>query len=321
MRRLFRKLKNSFANVSFLPPGPAAAGPPPSNATIAPPPPFQILSHEPLIVVSPNFLDDQSCQTIIQAAETLGNRWTSSDTDHDVKYELSSYYSNDDPQSSAQLLESVYGAIDAIVGVPRIPQDVNPKVHHYQAPPSAARAPSNGNRFPSGLHIDTNARPNRYCTAILYLSSLEKEEDGCTVFPAARPLTTATPTHNKVQVAATSLLDNCVLHTNHVDTGDTQVQVLLDAGACQSTVGVSVRPEAGKLLIFFTCQDDGVPDPLSFHGAAKVQPGPEHSQGKFHLQIFKELPQGVNPALFVKEKRDRVKSLCVQLMNQSKEYV
>ena len=228
------------------------------------------------------------------------------DTDTDIKYELNAFPVIDTEDSDAQLLESVYTSIDNILGVPRMQDhDVNPKVHHYTTP---IKGNQHKHRFPSGLHVDTNARSRRYATAILYLSSLDDCEDGNTVFPTAKVDITEDKCHEKLQNAAVSLLNENILHTDHAiqDNLVRSAEILLNTSG-----GLSVQPVIGKLLIFFTRLDNGEVDPYSFHGAARVRPGQEGSIGKWTLQIFKELPKGIaKSSTFIAERRSRLKSLC-----------
>ena len=72
--------------------------------------------------------------------------------------------------------------------------------------------------------------------------------------------------------------------------------------------GTSIVPEVGKLLIFFTCDDDGEVDPLTWHGADAVN-ARQQTEDKWTLQIFKELPFGVSKFPFVQEKRERIRKI------------
>jgi hypothetical protein len=107
--------------------------------------------------------------------------------------------------------------------------------------------------------------------------------------------------------------------------------------------GVSVYPEAGKLVIFFTRGDDGHVDPISFHGGAAVgvkdsslkgansksegiqgqagqsatRPcgGGDGGDGKWMIQVCKEVPYRMRGAAamasFVKARRDFAKQHCL----------
>ena len=133
-----------------------------------------------------------------------------------------------------------------------------------------SRTPSQS--LPLGLHIDTNSRPSRYCTAILYLTHLPNS--GATVFPVAKrhedgkgaegdscksTLTPSTVSNEKARAAAASLVHNDILHTNlaskELQCHQDSANLLLKAA--DDSQGLSVYPDVGKLIIFFTRGDDG----------------------------------------------------------------
>ena len=332
LRRLFRRVNNSLSQISFLPPPPNHL--PTTTQTATPYPlneptpihPLHLLSTEPLIVVAPFFLDPKACPTIIETAQAVGRRWSSVDTDHDVKYELAAHPAGNAPAAAAaaaHVLEDVYQRIDHLIGCARTSQDVNPKVHHYGSSEAVAKPPpaATARRLPSGLHVDTNARSARYVTAILYLTTLSPEADGATVFPAATVRDSPTQYDCVVQAAASALvLNENILHTNHAALEDSacrkHADVLVQAGELcggvvkgeSGGVGLSVVPEVGKLVVFFTCNDEGEVDPCSLHGAARV--GGVEGEDKWTLQIFKDVPVGVNRRSFIQDKRKRVEGFC-----------
>jgi hypothetical protein len=144
--------------------------------------------------------------------------------------------------------------------------------------------------------------------------------------------------NDDVRAAAASLVHDAILHTDLADNESQHHQssanMLLKAA--DDDQGLSVYPEVGKLIIFFTCGDDGDVDPMSWHGASSVdwqrreesvmvvesleeslkqRDDIQHvhdqvdSGGKWTLQIFKELPLGVARETFIKEKRDRLRGM------------
>lgn len=183
-----------------------------------------------------------------------------------------------------------------------------------------------------GLHVDTNnGKLFRHITAILYLtdnedgfadcSSSELVVGGGTTFPLAVPhghrnelLSTS------ANSAATSLLERDIHHTKSVSKeGNDSDQRLLEQlalgvfkretrtllGNHDSTSndfdaranGIRVMPQAGKLIYFHNINDDGRPDPTSFHGGEELAvitdrcaPGPETRTQKSILVFFKEIP-------------------------------
>lgn len=159
-----------------------------------------------------------------------------------------------------------------------------------------------------GLHVDTNAAQWRYCTAIIYLSSLPR--GGETVFPAA--VGDGLPSEEQEQAveAAGTLLDLGVDHTDKVVGGSQEAAAsaardLLAAEA--SGIGMRVKPEEGTMCLFWTRLDDGEIDRHSWHGGAPV---PEGAVWKWTLQKFKEVPLSARRdpgalANFVKQTRCR----------------
>ena len=262
-----------------------------------------ILSESPLILINKSFLDPQSCQQIIQAAQLYGNKWSSTASiSQDIKYELPSFPipAGFKPTEAAQLLEDTFQEIDNIIGCSRTSVDVNPRVHHYP------RSDDSKLSLPSGLHVDVNARPKRYATAILYLTSLNdtlNPGNGATVFPAA------SNENDSIKEAANYLIQRDLLHTDHaIASGDEQDIAMARLLLKEAQSGTSIVPEVGKLLVFFTCDDDGEVDPLTWHGADVVHAS-EQTEDKWTLQIFKELPFGVSKFPSVQEKRKRTRKI------------
>eukprot|EP00929_Paragymnodinium_shiwhaense_P063523 TRINITY_DN31724_c0_g1_i2.p1 TRINITY_DN31724_c0_g1~~TRINITY_DN31724_c0_g1_i2.p1 ORF type:complete len:325 (-),score=58.57 TRINITY_DN31724_c0_g1_i2:63-1037(-) len=202
-------------------------------------------------------------------------------------------------------------------------------------------------RLSAGLHLDTNHRPMRCATAIIYLSSLPKAVDGATVFPVAgcsdtsslsdearrfvyggaEPLVAAAASHSKDPMQA---MLPVFQHTDRVlckksmdseddDSGESTVDArataaadaaktlvdAADAGAC-----VSIWPEMGKLMLFFTRGPDGSADPLSLHGGADVLADELRSEfkpleGKWTIIIFREVPLRLPELGELASKRER----------------
>jgi len=144
-----------------------------------------------------------------------------------------------------------------------------------------------------GLHVDTNAAHWRYCTAIVYLSSVPS--GGETVFPAAVSSRDGLPSEEEERAleAAGRLLELGIDHTDKaLQAGPSAVAVaqeLLEVSKC-SSAGVRVAPEEGSVCIFWTRLDDGEIDRHSWHGGAPVPGG---DAWKWTLQKFKEVPPHV----------------------------
>ena len=158
----------------------------------------------------------------------------------------------------------------------------------------------------SGFHVDINARPYRYATAILYLTTTT-DGSGATIFPCANGNLPAIE-------AATSLLESGVYHTDHALTDDSlrdRGKALL--GETNNIRSLFVQPAEGKLCVFFTCNEDGQCDPSSWHGAGTVSS--QSSISKWTLQCFKEIP---SDARGTEERRaDFVKCLRHRLIKYS----
>ena len=360
---------------------------------------LQVVSQRPLVLVAHGFLGADDCASIVSVAMNqriggAGGANKDPKVRHGDRIRLPPFplvhqhagmptgatdaIRGMDGDDSA-LLESVYGRIDALCGAPRWDGESSPpKVHFYggcsggDLPLPHTRA---GERMPLGLHVDVNASPFRFATAILYLSTLPQPcGDGATVFPCAADVAsrsgsqdgcgsgggngdcTALAQSNAARKAGATLLARNVVHTDMVlahrsggvqpregeggvgdrDTGSTQahaaalVRAASQRGCAKKGTegagggGLSVYPEAGKLVLFFTCDSDGDVDPCSWHGGAAVgdvtgsapaatdSEGRGADNGKWMLQIFKDVPPGargrVAKARFVSASRKQALS-------------
>ena len=178
----------------------------------------------------------------------------------DLKYDLLTWPLEGDPGDLASpLLEQIYDRIDAMCGVGRQTGEVPPKVA-YSAPRRREVGGEQLARMPLGLHVDTNA-VGTYVTALLYLTTVPAAMDGATVFPCAVVADRAAAEGSSE--AAAALLSEQALHTGQAHAGAVHHAELLLEAAEGGETGVSVFPETGKLLLFFTRGDDGcVPIPI-----------------------------------------------------------
>mmetsp|Transcript_43849 Transcript_43849/g.103694 ORF Transcript_43849/g.103694 Transcript_43849/m.103694 type:complete len:452 (+) Transcript_43849:38-1393(+) len=161
-------------------------------------------------------------------------------------------------------------------------------------PPSAPAAAKSEARCHLGLHVDINGgRPNRYATAVCYLSSVAS--GGGTVFPLARTVEDEEDgppeeEHVEALAAAQRLLDAGVDHTDRVLVSgqwpELQADAQLLAATADAAQGVTVHAEEGCVTLFWTRRNDGSIDPYSWHGGEAVG----GAAAKWTLQKFKEVP-------------------------------
>ncbi len=149
--------------------------------------------------------------------------------------------------------------------------------------------------LPGGLHVDTNnSKFFRHWTILLYLDSCDTL--GATTFPLAVP-EGSEGTDDEEVMAATKLLSNGVQHTRFVDATDEE----LEFGRIVETpslgllnkedtpiMGVRVSPKHGHYCLFSNLNEDGFPNPRSFHGGEALY----HGESKEVLTFFYEIPVG-----------------------------
>jgi hypothetical protein len=130
--------------------------------------------------------------------------------------------------------------------------------------------------YPDGLHMDTNNKCMfRHVTCLLYLNDIPEECGGATVFPLARCL----PKDPALQ-AARRLLGHNLSHTRSreiVSLGLQEEARLLEARhgtnfpkQPTTDTAISIQPQAGKLLVFFSRDSQGREDPRSWHAGARI---------------------------------------------------
>ena len=121
-----------------------------------------------------------------------------------------------------------------------------------------------------------------------YLNSLSEECGGSTVFPSAN--TSDTPGRKSAPLLIAERLTAAghthTLKCNNADVRELEeASIAVEAGRAPDGVGLAIRPERGKLVMFFSRHDDGSIDAASWHGGSDVV-----AEGKFTLQKFKEIP-------------------------------
>lgn len=138
-----------------------------------------------------------------------------------------------------------------------------------------------------GLHVDTNAAEWRFCTVIIYLSSVS--DGGETVFPAAVSDNLPTEDEEVAVEAAGRLLSLGIDHTDRAETREAASAAKELLNAASMGTGLKMKPEEGSACVFWTRRDDGEIDCHSWHGGAPVPTGGL----KWTLQKFKEVPLDV----------------------------
>mmetsp|Transcript_47938 Transcript_47938/g.116594 ORF Transcript_47938/g.116594 Transcript_47938/m.116594 type:complete len:458 (+) Transcript_47938:51-1424(+) len=151
--------------------------------------------------------------------------------------------------------------------------------------------------YPDGLHMDTNNRClNRHVTCILYLNDIPEECGGATVFPLAR-----TMSDDPVLQASQRLLNAKISHTRQQLPTE---ELKSDARLLESRLPVQddfletpdtstvirIQPKAGKLLVFFSRDENGQDDARTWHAGERIKPN-DHNQmtEKRILTLFKEV--------------------------------
>lgn len=237
---------------------------------------------KPLLYVCDGFLTAAECASVVSVARLRGTKRTGLG-DYEVKYDMEPEPLKDTtlPAELRDVMESIYERIDAVCGVARHCDEQPPRVHHY-APRASGIAGEQKGRMPMGLHVDSNGRPHRFVTAIVYLTDVPPPGDGATVFPCARD--------EAVAKVGEEMLRGGTQHSVNLADLDHKPLAAALTEAAEKDRGVSVAPEVGKLAVFFTRNGDGSVDGTSWHGGARVA-GSARGEGKWILQFFKEIPR------------------------------
>lgn len=185
-------------------------------------------------------------------------------------------------ETDDRLVHEVERRVGDLVGCPAHKNDGGVKLSytHYGQQGGDPR------RAPDGSHLDTNKRPHRFVTVLIYLNDVH--HGGETVFPLAG----CSPA---LLGAATDLAEAGMHHTQDAPKSN-RLKVcagLVDrhaedaaAGKC----GAKVAPRKGTACVFYGINPAGAVEPASFHfGATLTKP----CAGKWTIQYFKELPAEV----------------------------
>ena len=174
--------------------------------------------------------------------------------------------------------------------------------------------------LPDGLHVDTNnGKHFRHFTILFYLDSCSSL--GATTFPLAVPFVSkinewesndsidiiekiqkekAGYKYNQVQEAAKQLLMEDVQHTRMEDVSKESLKlcaIIENASVSllqkfkeneELEMGIRIKPRQGHFCLFSNLNEDGYPNPLSFHGGEVMDVG----ESKEVLTFFYEIPMG-----------------------------
>ncbi len=154
--------------------------------------------------------------------------------------------------------------------------------------------------LPGGLHVDTNnSKFFRHWTILLYLDSCDTL--GATSFPLAVPElddSEITDDDDEQLMAATKLLANGVQHTRFIDATEEELEFgriverpslsLLSQQDNPAPSGIRVSPKHGHYCLFSNLNENGFPNPRSFHGSEALY----HGESKDVLTFFYEIPVG-----------------------------
>eukprot|EP01118_Nematostelium_gracile_P007202 TRINITY_DN2331_c0_g1_i1.p1 TRINITY_DN2331_c0_g1~~TRINITY_DN2331_c0_g1_i1.p1 ORF type:complete len:217 (-),score=63.34 TRINITY_DN2331_c0_g1_i1:3-653(-) len=169
--------------------------------------------------------------------------------------------------------------LGAITGIPNHEEEMGLQLHY-----TPKEIPDG--RLTLGLHTDTNMRFFRCVTALIYLNDIPSKHEAETVFPLVNMK------ENSPYIEASKfLLQHDVQHTSTAQNPDFPRSIpkaadFLLESSIDPKNGMTIKPEAGKLVLFYSRDRLGNIDPWSWHGGASVL-----GTGKWTLQKFKEVPR------------------------------
>ncbi len=267
-------------------------------------PQFKRLDKSGRIRYCESFLSDDEVDHLLHAVNGTGRGWVPSKSG-------GAHFEVPDMESGAWRhrvrSDEIVSRVEA-----RIAQATRVDVHPHEDAIALARISSHGSAIrgghypPFGLHHDTDTRPWRVRTVIIYLTDVEGS--GRTIFPLAKPAQT-TSAHRRrrksLKSGAKGFREALQAHMRGQDAyWSRQVtfplesdHVFLDVieASCRGEWGVGVEPRRGAALMFEHLRggDPARPDVRAWHAGCNVI----GDSKKVILQKFKELPLG--------ERRDR----------------
>lgn len=207
----------------------------PRNITI------ETLSMKPLVLSIEGFLTGEECDHIAKTAEPHMKYSGVTLKDDDIGKAASNWRTSQSTFLSAQndpILEDIEHRTASLTRVPRIHQEYVQVLRYGATEKYDAHHdyfdPSQYQSDKNTLNLIENGKKNRFATVFWYLTDVE--EGGFTVFPRAGGL-----------------------------------PPVIDHTDCSR--GLKVKPQKGKVIIFYSLDASGARDPLSLHGACPVGEG------------------------------------------------
>ena len=226
-------------------------------------PGWRVICREPLMA-EVDLFSAEECVALIDATVRVHGRRRESGThghsgheNTELRAETMRRHGED---GAAAAIDKLHDFVGRFLDCPAHGSELHPRIGFT---PPAPRSASVGRSLPLGLHVDTNRRPRRFCTAITYLVTLDDASDGCTVFPCAR----GTARSAGAKESGAALLRRGVEHTMACPPQDLHVRRMHRA----MNDGTELRPRRGKTVLFFGRDHRGRVDPASFHGGAAVR--------------------------------------------------
>jgi prolyl 4-hydroxylase len=235
-----------------------------------------LISNKPRILQCNKFLSDLECDRMIELGKKRTIRFPGTTNYGIFPFEIDEDKTLDDKTKG--FLRSIENRVAAITGTPSHDDELGLQLQFTE--PEKKKV----DKLNLGLHVDTNKRYFRFATALIYLNTLPEEHDGQTVFPLVG-LADSSP---MVQ-ASKKLLQEHIEHTDSAFNPFEKSPSIYEAGnqiLKHSKEGFHVRPEKGKLILFYSRDVAGDVDPYGWHGGSAVL-----GTGKWTMQKFKEVPK------------------------------